>query len=172
VIEWERVVDGEVTEAVYDDIVDEVQATLSTEGQVDTLGRSLTWRTVKPVLGKRRAVQVRVTSRGGQTRIHIQERLGELAVTLYSSILVGGGIGGVSTILGIGLGWLGTGLEAGLLSAVWFPGMYALTRAVFRGVSRKKRTDLERLSNRIAEIAAESTRDRLKDGQTTRALPS
>jgi hypothetical protein len=172
VIEWERVVDGEVTESAYDDIVDEVQATLSTEGQVDTLGRSLTWRTVKPVLGKRRAVQVRVTSRGGQTRIHIQERLGELAVTLYSSILVGGGIGGVSTILGIGLGWLGTGLEAGLLSAVWFPGMYALTRAVFRGVSRKKRTDLERLSNRIAEIAAESTRDRLEDGQTTRALPS
>jgi serine/threonine protein kinase len=171
VIEWERVVDGEVTESMYEDIVDEVQATLSTEGQVDTLGRSLTWRTVKPVLGKRRAVQVRVTSRGGQTRIHIQERLGELAVTLYSSILVGGGIGGVATILGIGLGWLGTGLEAALLSAGWFPGMYAITRAIFRGVSRKKRTDLEGLSNRLAAIATESARGRFEGGQTPRALP-
>jgi hypothetical protein len=172
VIEWERVVDGEVTEAVYDDIVAEVQAALSTEGQVDTLGRSLTWRTVKPVLGKRRAVQVRVTSRGGKTRIHLQERLGELAVTLYSSILVGGGIGGVATILGMGLGWLGAGLESVLLSVAWFPGMYALTRSIFRAVSRNKRTDLEELSNHIAEIAAESARDRLDDGQTTRALPS
>ena len=171
VIEWEGAVDGEVTESVYDEIVDEVQATLATEGQVDTLGRSLTWRTVKPVLGKRRAVQVRVTSRGGQTRIHIQERLGELAVSLHSSILVGGGVGGVATILGIGLGWLGYGLESGLLSAVWFGGMYALSRSIFRAVSRKKRSDLEQLSDRIAEIAAESARGRLDDGQTTRALP-
>jgi serine/threonine protein kinase len=172
VIGWERVVDGEVTESVYDDIVDEVQATLSTQGQVDRLGRSLTWRTVKPVLGKRRAVQVRVTSRGGQTRIHVQERLGELAVSLYGGILVGGGIGGVATILGMGLGWLGVPLEAGLLSAVWFPGMYALTRAIFRGVARTKRSDLEELSDRIAAIVAESARGRLEGGQTPRALRS
>ncbi len=172
VIEWERVVDGEVTESMYDEIVDEVQATLSTKGQVDTLGRSLTWRTVKPVLGKRRAVQVRVTSRAGQTRIHIQERLGEMAVTLYTSILVGGGVGGVATILGMGLGWLGAGLESALLAAAWFPGMYALTRAIYRGVARNKHADLEKLGDRIAEIVAESKRDKLEDGQTTRALPS
>ncbi len=170
VIDWESVVDGEVTEAEYDDIVDEVQATFSTEGQVGALGRSLTWRTEEPVLGKKRAVQVRVTSRGGQTRVQVQERLGELAVTLYSSILIGGGIGGIATILGIGIGWLGHGLEAGLLSAVWLPGMYALTRSIFRAVSRKKRSDLEQLSDRIAEIAADSIRDRLDDGQTTRTL--
>jgi hypothetical protein len=110
-------------------------------------------------------VQVHVTSRGGQTRIQVQERLGEMAVTLYSSILVGGGIGGVATILAIGIGWLGTGLEAGLLAAGWVPGMYALTRSIFSAVSRRKRTDLEELSDRIAEIAAESTRGRLDDGE-------
>jgi transposase-like protein len=164
VIASDRVVDGELTESVYEDIVAEIQATLATDGQVDTRGRSLTWRTTKPVLGKRRAVQVHVTSRGGQTRIHVQERLGEMAVTLYSSILVGGGIGGVATILGMGLGWLGAGLEAGLLSAVWFPGMYALTRAIFRGVASKKRSDLEELSDRIAAIAAESAPGRLGAG--------
>ena len=165
VIAWERVVDGEVTEAAHDDIIAEVQAAFSTTGEVDTRGRSLTWRTVKPVLGKRRAVQVHVTSRNGQTRIQVQERLGELAVTLYSSILVGGGIGGVATILAIGLGWLGHGLEAGLLSAVWVPGTYALTRSIFSAVSRRKRTDLEELSDRIAEIATESARGRLGDGE-------
>ncbi len=165
VIAWERVVDGEVTEAAYDDIVAEVQAAFSTRGEVDTRGRSLTWRAVKPVLGKRRAVQVHVTSRNGQTRIQVQERLGELAVTLYSSILVGGGIGGVATILAIGIGWLGHGFEAGLLAAGWVPGMYALTRSIFSAVSRRKHIDLEELSERIAEIAAESTRGHLNDGE-------
>jgi transposase-like protein len=164
VIASERVVDGEVAESAYEEIIAEVQATLATDGEVDTRGRSLTWRTVKPVLGKRRAVQVRVTSRGGKTRIHVQERLGEMAVTLYSSILVGGGIGGVATILGMGLGWLGAGLEAGLLSAVWFPGMYVLTRAIFRGVASKKLSNLDELGDRIAAIAAESARGRLGAG--------
>jgi hypothetical protein len=169
VIAWERVVDGEVTESVYDEIVDEVQATLSTEGQVDTLGRSLTWRTAKPVLGKRRAVQVRVTSRGGQTRIHIQERLGELAWTTFPTVW-GLGAGGLAVVLSLGgpeFGWL----AAGLLGTGWVGGMYALSRTIFRYISRKKRTDWEELSDRIAEIAAESTRDHLDDGQTTRALP-
>jgi serine/threonine protein kinase len=169
VITWERVVDGEVTEAVYDDIIDEIQATLSTEGQVDTLGRSLTWRTVKPVLGKRRAVQVRVTSRGGQTRIHILERLGELAWTTFSTVW-GLGAGGIAVVLSLGgpeLGWA----AAGLLAAGWTGGMYALSRKIFRYISRQKRTDLEELSDRIAEIATESIRDRLGGGQTTRALP-
>ena len=112
-----------------------------------------------------------MAARGGRTRIHIQERVGELAVALYSGILVGGGVGGVATILGIGLGWLGAGLESGLLSAAWLPGMYALTRSIFRAVSGKKRTELEGLSDRLAEIAAESTRDRLDGGQTPRAPP-
>ncbi len=170
VIGCERVVEGEVGEAVYDDILDEIQAAFSTEGQASTLGRSMTWRTENPVAGKRRALQVRVTSRGGQTRIQVQERLGELATALYSGILVGGGVGGVATILGIGLGWLGAGLEAGVLSAVWLPSMYALTRAIFRGVARKKRADLEELSDRIEQIAVEAARDRLDEGQTPPAL--
>jgi bacteriorhodopsin len=126
---------------------------------------------VKPVLGKRRAVQVRVTSRGGQTRIHIQERLFELAWTIFPTVW-GLGAGGIGAILGIGLGVpVGAPEVAALLAAGWTGGMYALSRKIFSYVSRKKRTDLQRLSERIAEIAAESTRDRLDGGQTTRALP-
>ena len=165
----ERVVDGEVTEAVHEDIIDEVQATLSTEGQAGTLGKSLTWRTEKPVLGKRRAVQVRVTSRGGQTRIHVQERLGELAVSLFPGITVGGGLGGLAVILSLGgpeFGWL----AAGLFGTGWVGGMHALARAIFRGISRQKRTDLEGLSHRLATIATESARGRLDGGQTPRAI--
>jgi hypothetical protein len=171
-IEWEHIVDGEVPESVYDEIVDEVQATLSAEGQVDTLGRSLTWRTTKPALGKRRAVQVRVTSRGGQTRIHIQEGLAELAWTTFPTVW-GLGAGGVAVLFAFGesTGALGLGLGS-LLSAGWAGGMYALSRTIFRSMARRKRTDLKELSDRIAQIGAEPTRDPLEDGQTTtRALP-
>ena len=169
VIVWERVVNGEVGKAVYDEIIDEVQATLSTEGKVDTLGKSLTWRTEKPVLGKRRAIQVRVTSRSGKTRINVQERLGELAWTTFPTTW-GIGAGGIAILLSLGgpeFGWA----AAGLLSAGWTGGMYVLSRKIFRYISRKKRTDLQQLSDRIAEIAAESAQDRLDSSQTTRALP-
>jgi hypothetical protein len=160
-----------VAEAAYDDIVDEVQATFSTEGQVGRLGRSVTWRTENPVLGKKRALQVRVASRGGQTRIQVQERVGEMATALYTSILVGGGCGGIGTILGIGLGWLGYGVESAALSVAWLGGTYALTRSIFRAVVRSKRTDLVRLSDRIAEIAADSTRRSVEDDKTTPDIP-
>jgi len=172
VIEWERVVDGEVAEAAYDDIVDEIQATFSTEGQVGRLGRSVTWRTENPVLGKTRALQVRVTSRGGQTRIQVQERIGELAVGLHGGILLGGGIGGVAIILGVGLAVpVGAPEMVSLLAAGWAGGMWALSRSIFRAVTRNKRTDLQELSDRIADIVAESAQDRLDSGEVTREPP-
>jgi hypothetical protein len=164
-IATERVVGAEVPESAYDKIVDEVQATFATEGEAGTLGGALTWRAKKPVLGKRRAVQVRIASKGGQTRIRMEERVGELALTLYGGILVGGGIGGVATILAIGLGWLGHGLESGLLAAGWLGGMYALTRWTFRLVARTKRADLEALGERIAGVATESAAGRLEGGK-------
>jgi hypothetical protein len=125
---------------------------------------------VKPTLGKRRAVQVRVTSRGGRTRVQVQERLGELAVTLHSSITVGGGLGGLAVILGVGLGALSAGPEVAVLSTAWVGGMYAIARAIFRGVARQKRADLEGLSSRLGEIASESARNRLTGGEPTRAI--
>jgi len=172
VIEWESVVDGEVAEAVHDDIVDEIQAMFATEGQVGTLGRSLTWRTEKPVLGKRRALQVRVTSRGGKTRIQVQERLGELATSLHCGILLGGGLGGVAIILGVGLGVpLGPPEIVSLLAAGWAGGLWQLSRSIFGAVARKKRTDLQELSDRISDVAAESGRASLDRGETTQVTP-
>ena len=171
VIASERIVDGEVTQAVYEDMVDEVQATISAVGQVGTLGRSLTWSTPHSGPGVGRAVQVRVTSRGGQTRIHVQERLGELAGSLFGGIMGGGGGGGLGMILGIGMGALGAGPEVGLIAAGWVGGMYALARTIYRAVSRKRRAELEGLSGRLAAIAAESAQGQLDGGQTPRALP-
>jgi hypothetical protein len=164
----ERVVDGDVTEAMHGDIVDEVQAMFSTAGEIAAHGSSLTWRTVKPTLGKRRATQVRVTSRAGRTRIQVQERLGELAAALFPSF-GGVGIGGLAVALSLGgpeFGWIG----ASLLGAGWVGGMHAIARTIFRGVSRQKRADLEALSSRVAEITTESARSRLAGSETPRSI--
>jgi hypothetical protein len=165
----ERMVDGEVSDSAFEDIVEEVQATLSAEGRVDTLGRSVHWSAVKPTLGKRRAVRVRVTPRGGQTRIHVQERLNELAWTVFPVVLGPGAVPPIAIVLSTGV--LGYGVEVFLLAAGWVGGMYTLARSIFRGVARTKRTDLEELSSRLADIVSDSARDRLTGAETPRALP-
>jgi len=159
----DRVVEGEVGTHVYDDVVEEVQATLATVGETDTLGRALHWRTEKPVLGKRRAVQVRVLPRDGQTRIHVEERLTEHAWSLFTPIAVGGGLGGLAIILSLGgpeFGWF----AASAAGAGWLGAMYALGRKLFGSVARRKRADLEALSARLAEISASPDRGRLERG--------
>ncbi len=171
-LESERVIEGEVSPAIYEEIEEEVQATFSTGGEVDVLGKSLHWRTKNPELGKTRALQVRVTSRGGKTLVQVQERIGELATALYCSILVGGGVGGIGTILGIGLGWLGHGMASGLMSIGWAGGTYALTRAIYKAIARKKHSDLEALTNRIEEIAEDSIEIQIQSDQAVRTLPT
>jgi len=169
-VEWERAVPSELPASRYEDVAHEVQAMLSTDGQVQTVGRSFSWRTAKPVLGKARAVQVRVRSEEGTTRIQIQERLGELALTTFS-IGLGVGAGGVALILaaGISMGVLAPDLS-GILAASWAAGMYALSRAIFRGISRKKRIDIENLGKRIAEIVTQARRERISSGSKVHAL--
>jgi hypothetical protein len=121
------------------------------------------------VLGKTRALQVRVTSRSGQTRIQVQERIGELAVGLHGGIVLGGGVGGVAIILGVGLAVpVGAPEIVSLLAAGWAGGMWALSRSIFRAVTRNKRKDLVKLSDRIADVVAEYARDGKDDDQTTR----
>jgi hypothetical protein len=83
----------------------------------------------------------------------------------------GGGGGGLGMILGIGMGALGAGPEVGLVAAGWVGGMYALARTIYRAVSRKRRAELEGLSDRLAAIAAESAQGHLDGGHTPRALP-
>ena len=63
-----RIIDGELPQSAYDDLVEEIQATFDVVGQIATLGRSLMWNTVYSGSGGGRVIQVRVTSRGGQTR--------------------------------------------------------------------------------------------------------
>ena len=67
-IVFDRVVDGELRDADFPVVVDEIRRAMGSIGQVSQLGQSFSWTTSRKASG-RREVEVMVTVRGSKTRI-------------------------------------------------------------------------------------------------------
>jgi len=155
ILQFERVIEGEVPESEYPELVEEIRATLGTIGEIDTLARSLTWRT--PTAQGIRQVSVTVRPRAGRTTIRIQERLGNLAGGLYGGIMGGAGGGGSSIVLGVGIGAAGAPVIVALgLVGLIVGGSYALARTIFKANVRSKTAELGGLIERLAQHVAET----------------
>jgi tRNA A-37 threonylcarbamoyl transferase component Bud32 len=155
IMEFERVVAGEVPESEYPELVDEIRNTLGTVGEIDTLSRSLTWRT-PPIQGGRQ-VSVTVRPRAGRTTIRIQERLNALAGGLYGGIMGGVGGGGFGMALGVGAGAAGLPVVAALgIAGALVGGSYLRARAIFRATARGRAAELNGLIDRLAEHVVET----------------
>jgi hypothetical protein len=154
ILQFERVIEGEVPESEYPELVEEIRTTIGTIGEIDTLARSLTWRT--PTAQGTRQVSVTVRPRAGRTTIRIQERLGNLAGGLYGGIMGGGGGGGGSVVLGIGIGVEGAPLVALCLAGLVLGGSYALARVIFTANVKSKTAELTGLIDRLAQHVAET----------------
>jgi serine/threonine protein kinase len=147
VIQFERVVNGEVPESEYPELVEEIRATFGTTGEINTLGQSLAWRT--PGQGTRQA-SVTIIPRAGRTRIRVRERLTNLAGGLFGGIM--GGVGGSSIgaafaiAFGAGIPLLGIGVAAVAVS-----GSYGLARLIYTANARVKSTELSDLADRLAQ---------------------
>jgi hypothetical protein len=76
-IVYERLVDGEVPDAEFPVIVEEIRRVLGHVGVVSQFGRSFSWTTTRSA-GMRRDLEVAVTVRSGHTRIIVQENLANL----------------------------------------------------------------------------------------------
>ena len=153
---FERTVAGEVDDADFPILVEEIRILMSEVGTVSQLGRSFTWTLNKGASGIGRMMEVAVTARGGRTRIIIQESLQNLIGGIWGG--VGGGMGGG------GLGPLMGGLIGGkvlVAAAAWFivPAWLTITyftaRTAYFYSVKNKQDELERLANRLAEIARE-----------------
>jgi serine/threonine protein kinase len=150
---FERTIAGEVEEADFPILVEEIRILMSEVGTVSQLGRSFTWTLNKGANGMGRMMEVAVTSRGGRTRIIIQESLANLIGGIWGG--VGGGMGGG------GLGPLMGGLIGGkvlVAAAAWFlvPAWLTITyftaRTSYFYSVRSKQRELERLANRLADL--------------------
>ncbi|MHB1297515.1 MAG: serine/threonine-protein kinase [Gemmatimonadaceae bacterium] len=160
-LEYESVVEGEVSADDLAELTLELRTIFDEFGSVSTVGRTLTFTSsaASPARGSARRLQVTIASRGGRTTIRAFE---DLRQTAY------GIVGGVSGGVGGGLGGAMAGVIIGLTQNPLFalPAMLGIAGLAFGisrlGVSRwsaRKDRDLhaavERLAARVGELSAD-----------------
>jgi hypothetical protein len=151
-IEYEVVVDGEMSENDFDQLAETIRRTLSDVGIVGSMGRSFTWSASDP----KRRVHIAVQTRNGRTTIRVSETLRHLMGSVF-----GGGVGG----FGGGLGGPALGILMGAthMPEIAIPGALSIvgaayfgSRSVYKGIVRSRQTELRGLALRLAEDARAS----------------
>ncbi len=153
-IAHERIVEGEISEADFEVLVDEIRRLVDNAGQVSLLGRSFTW-TAAPGSSGTRLLEVSVTVRSGRTRIAIRERLANLIGGIYGGIGGGMGGGGGGPMIGILVDVFKAPELIPILLPAWLGVTYATARFTYSTVSRRRDRRLRELADRLAAVAAE-----------------
>jgi hypothetical protein len=163
----ERIVPGELPAEAFEALVAEIQTGAGARGQPSLVGRTLTWQTDTPT--RDRSLHVVVAARDGETRIHIEERLHQLAGGLFGGLMggVGGGVG-VGVGMGVGLGALGSVLFATLFPVGVVGLSFVAARQAFSAVSRRRQRVLDGLVERLV-VAVEAAVEPPPDARA--ALP-
>jgi serine/threonine-protein kinase len=150
-LEYEVVVDGEMSEQDFDLLIDVIRHRTSEVGQVSSVGRSFLWQTNPP----KRSLAVSVLARNGKTTIRVSETMKQLAGALFGGLM--GGFGGGSSGVWIGIGasmhnpvfgvcmWAGT-VVASFLTA----------RGFFSHTTRKRDQEIQGLAEAVATVARDS----------------
>jgi hypothetical protein len=164
---YERVVEGELHEADYEVLVDEIRRGTNHVGLVSQLGRSFSWAVTRSQ-ATRRDLEVAVSIRGGQTRITVREGLGPLMGAIF------GGIGG-------GMGGGGMGLVMGTIAAfnafawlpvvvpLWLLTTYGVARTTYGRVAARRELELLQLADRLEARTRELVAERLPKGRMLRS---
>ncbi len=156
---YERIVPGEVDEADYPVMVEEIRLLLREVGQVAQLGRSFSW-TLNKGSSSTRNVEVAVTVRGGRTRIIVQEHLGALAGAVFGGIGGGLGGGGMGPIMGGLFGGFGLpGAAAVVIVPAWFLTVYGIARTSYYYATKRRDKTLRDLADRLEQLARELIAD-------------
>ena len=152
-IEYEVVVQGEVSENDFDQLAETIRRTMADVGVVGAMGRSFTWSATDP----KRRVHVSVTMRGGRTTIRVAETLRPLMGSVFGGGVggFGGGFGGPT--FGILMGVTDGLIQLALPAAAAIVGIaYIGSRSVYKGIVRSRQTELRGLALRLAEEARAS----------------
>jgi serine/threonine protein kinase len=161
----ERVIDGELPDAEFPYVAEEIRRVLGHPGQVSQLGRTFAWTSVQSA-NSGRSLEIAVSVRGGRTRIAARESLGSLIGAVFGGIGGGVGGGGMGLVIPVGLGIMG---GAGLvLIPMWLAATYAAARAVYRRSAQRRQDELEALLDRVAALARELMPSALPEGAAER----
>jgi len=152
VIEYEAVVDGEVSEREFDVLGNVIRQRAAGEtGTLTAVGRSLNWSSTS---GARR-MSVTVVARRGKTTIRCTENLAGLTGAIFGPTMGAGGGGGGGMVFGALMsthhpmiavaGWLGP-----------VAGAYGLARTIFAARVRGRRAKLRALVEELAREIRDS----------------
>jgi serine/threonine protein kinase len=152
---FERLVDGELDDRDYSELVDEIRRCMKEVGQVNQLGRSFTWMLNKGTSGTRN-VEIVVSVRPGKTRILVQENLNNLIGAIYGGIGGGMGGGGMGPIMGVTFGALGMpGVFAAFIVPAWLTIVIATARTSYHYAVKRREKKLSEVADRLAGLAEE-----------------
>jgi serine/threonine protein kinase len=152
---FERVVDGEVPEADYPVLVEEIRNVMHEVGQVSQLGHSFTWTLNRGSSGTTN-IEVAVTVRGGRTRIMAQENLNNLIGAVFGGVGGGLGGGGMGPMMGILFGGLHLpGVTAAFIVPAWLTLVYSIARSSYHYAVKRRAKKLEKLVDELAALSRE-----------------
>jgi hypothetical protein len=152
---FERTVEGELPEAEFPAVVDEIRRLMRKVGLVSQLGRSFSWVASRPVDSGRRDLEISVAVRNGRTRITVQESLSSLVGGIFGGIGGGMGGGGMGPIMGITVGALNAPVALIAIVPAWLAITYATARFSYRATVRRRAAELERAADRLADAVQE-----------------
>ena len=159
---YERVVEGELDERDYSEMVDEIRRVMKEVGQVSQLGRSFSWVLNKGQSGLRN-VEVVVSIRPGKTRILVQENFNNLLGAVYGGVGGGVGGGGLGPMMGIMFGGLGLpGIAAAFVVPAWLIITAATARTSYHYAVKRREKALGELADRLESLAQELIGDQPK----------
>ena len=159
---FERAVTGELPDTEFPALVEMMRAELGQVGQGGQLGRSFSWTTVRGMSGGGRDVQILVSVRGGATRISVRENLGGSIGAIYGGVGGGVGGGGFGVVMGVLAGALHSPAAAIVAVPLWIATVFSGARSIYYYVIKARRAQLARLSDQLAELAAQLVPRRLR----------
>ncbi len=142
----ERIVEGELSVAQQEDVMEAIRQAFHHVGTASTVGNTLEWT----YQGRRRQAQVRVTSHGGHTRLRVFTKYPMQAAPLFAisaslAILVGalvaapiGGVGGAFALIAV------------VLAAI------LVARFAFGAIGRQQKDRSRVLLDKLEKIIAET----------------
>ncbi len=147
-VDLERIVEGEVSEAKWEEIVMEIRRIFGSAGKTGQLGRSLEW-----IHGDQTGERAHVTlsPMGGQTRIRIFTRMTDWAVGIHTPLVAASTIPAIVLVALLQLGpVLNTGVFLLTVAAA-----FMLARLAFGVLARRQERKARKLLARLDDLIAE-----------------
>ena len=149
---FERLIDGELTQAVHERINGDLRAALRAENprqspQLSSVGRTLTV-SARMSTG---VIEVELTPRVNKTLLRIDVACGQLAGGLFGGL--GGGMGAAMTpaIIALSVNAHLAPPEAALAGVVWLGAVFVFARSLFSWRANGQYRRMEKLADQLAE---------------------